>query len=98
MASSNGGTRRDWLALLAMGVGLAVSYGLFAAQGLLFLLPRRIQSPTRKLFAGQLDQFQVGSLQSVLDLQGNEILVKRDQQGLSAFNPCGSNSPQLAAG
>ena len=85
-------TRREWLTLLAMGIGLAASYGLFALQGFLFLLPRRIRPPTRKLFAGQLDQYQIGTPQTVLDLQGNAILVKRDQQGLRAFN---STCPHL---
>lgn len=69
-----------------MGIGLIASYGLFAIQGFLFLLPQRLRPPTRRLFAGQLDQFEVGSLQAVLDLQGNQILVKRDAQGLRAFN------------
>lgn len=75
-----------------MGVGLVSSYGVFAVQGLLFLLPARLKAPTRRLFAGQIDQFQIGALQAVLDLQGNEILVKRDQQGLRAFN---STCPHL---
>jgi nitrite reductase/ring-hydroxylating ferredoxin subunit len=79
-------SRREWLAMLAMGVGLAASYGLFAVEGFLFLLPRKLRPPTRKLFAGRLDQFQVGTLQAVLDLQGNAILVKRDTEGLRAFN------------
>lgn len=85
-------SRRDWLTLLAMGVSLAASYGLFAVQGFLFLLPRQLRPPTRRLFAGQLDRFQIGSLQGVLDLQGNEILVKRDKSGLRAFN---STCPHL---
>lgn len=71
---------------MAMGIGLIASYGLFAIEGFLFLLPQRLRPPTRRLFAGQIDQFQMGALQAVLDLQGNEILVKRDAQGLRAFN------------
>jgi nitrite reductase/ring-hydroxylating ferredoxin subunit len=85
-------SRRDWLAMLAMASGLIASYGLFAVQGFLFLLPRRLRPPTRRLFAGHLDQFPIGALQGVLDLQGNEILVKRDKQGLRAFN---STCPHL---
>ena len=85
-------SRRSWLASVAMGVGLISSYGMFAVQGLLFLLPQRLKPPTRRLYAGQIDQFQMGALQGVLDLQGNEILVKRDQQGLRAFN---STCPHL---
>jgi len=92
MAPLTNPSRRSWLASLAMGVGLISSYGMFAVQGLLFLLPQRLKAPTRRLFAGQIDQFQIGALQVVLDLQGNEILVKRDQQGLRAFN---STCPHL---
>lgn len=75
-----------------MGAGLVASYGLFAAQGLLFLLPRRLKPPTRRIFAGQLDQFEVGTLRAVMDLQGNEILLKRDRKALRAFN---STCPHL---
>lgn len=85
-------SRRDLLALIAMSAGLFLSYGLFAVQGLLFLVPSRLAPRTRRLFAGQIDQFEVGSLKSVLDLQGNEILIKRDPKGLSAFN---STCPHL---
>ena len=85
-------SRRGWLASVAMGVGLIASYGTFGVQGLLFLLPKRLKAPTRRLYAGQIDQFQMGALQGVLDLQGNEILVKRDKQGLRAFN---STCPHL---
>ena len=75
-----------------MGVGLISSSGMFAVQGLLFMLPQRLKPPTRRLYAGQIDQFQIGALQGVLDLQGNEILVKRENQGLRAFN---STCPHL---
>ena len=85
-------SRRSWLASVAMGVGLISSYGMFAVQGLLFLLPQRLKPPTRRFYAGQIDQFQIGALQGVLDLQGNEILVKRENQGLRAFN---STCPHL---
>ncbi len=85
-------TRRNWLALVFMGVGLAVSYGTLALQGILFLLPGRIKPRTRKLFAGQIDQYQVGNVQSFFDLQGNKILVKRSASELQAFS---STCPHL---
>ena len=85
-------TRRDWLALLLMGVGLAVSYGTLALQGIMFLLPRRVRPRTRRLFAGQVAQYKVGSVQSFFDLQGNEILVRRSDLGLQAFS---STCPHL---
>lgn len=85
-------SRRDTLGLMAMGAGLALSYGLFAVQGLLFLLPPRLGPRTRRIFAGQIDQFEVGALKPVLDLQGNEVLIRRDAQGLRAFS---STCPHL---
>ena len=85
-------TRRDWLALLLMGVGLAVSYGTLALQGIMFLLPRRVRPRTRRLFAGQVAQYKIGSVQSFFDLQGNEILVRRSNLGLQAFS---STCPHL---
>lgn len=75
-----------------MGIGLVASYGLFAFQGLLFVLPQRLKPLTRRIFAGQLDQFAVGSFKSVLDLEGNEVLIKRAADGLTAFN---STCPHL---
>jgi Rieske Fe-S protein len=75
-----------------MGAGLLLSYGLFAVQGLLFLIPPRLAPRTRRIFAGQVDQFEVGALKSVLDLQGNEILIQRSAKALRAFN---STCPHL---
>jgi Rieske Fe-S protein len=75
-----------------MAAGLAASYGTLAVEGLLFLLPPRIRPRTRKLFAGNLDQYSLGSVQTFLDLQGTEILVKRSDKGLKAF---GSICPHL---
>lgn len=79
-------TRREWLAVILMGLGLVVSYGTLAIQGLMFLLPERLKPRTRKLFAGQADQYKVGSVQSFYDLQGNQILVKRSTSGFQAFS------------
>lgn len=85
-------TRREWLALLLMGIGLVVSYGTLALQGILFLVPRRVAPRTRKLFAGNVNHYQSGHVQTFLDLQGNEVLVKRDAAGLTAFS---STCPHL---
>ncbi|MBI4639274.1 MAG: Rieske (2Fe-2S) protein [Candidatus Tectomicrobia bacterium] len=79
-------TRRGWLAIVLMGTGLALSYGLFVAQGLMFLLPKRLKPRTRLLFAGQVDRYKIGSVRSFYDLQGNEILVKRSDPGFQAFS------------
>ncbi|HEY7714515.1 MAG TPA: Rieske (2Fe-2S) protein [Candidatus Binatia bacterium] len=85
-------SRRELISLIAMGAGLLLSYGLLAVQGLLFLIPQRLAPRTRRIFAGQLDEFQVGTLKTLLDLQGNEILIKRDAKQLRAFN---STCPHL---
>ncbi len=83
---ANPTSRRAFLARVLMGVGLALSYGTFALEGFLFLIPERLRPRTRKLFAGQVDQYPPGQVQSFYDLQGNEILVKRDASGFQAFS------------
>ena len=85
-------TRRGWLAKALMGVGLILSYGTLAYQGLMFILPKQLKPRTRKLFAGQVSQYGIGSVQSFYDLQGNEILVKRGESGFQAFS---STCPHL---
>ncbi len=92
MNESSGSTRRDWLAAVLMGVGLAISYGTLGLQGLMFLLPKRVKPRVRRLFAGQVNQFRIGGVQIFFDLQGNEILVKRSESELKAFS---STCPHL---
>ena len=92
MAESDQTTRRDWLAKVLMGAGLILSYGTLAAQGVLFVLPKQLKARTRKLFAGKVDQYEVGNVQTFHDLQGNEILVKRGESRLEAFS---STCPHL---
>ena len=79
-------TRRRWLASALMGLGLAASYGTLAAQILSFLLPERLKPPTRRLFVGPADQFEVGSVKSIRDLDGNVILIRRSVAGFKAFS------------
>jgi cytochrome b6-f complex iron-sulfur subunit len=78
--------RRDWLAAVLMRCGLGLSYGFLAVQAVLFLLPRRLQARTRSIFAGPASQFKVGEVQKVFDLEGNEILIKRDEKGFAAYS------------
>lgn len=86
-------SRREWLATLAMGTGLLVSYGVFALQGLLFLLPRQVASPRRKLFAGRISQLESGGARKVFDLEGNEVLLRKAAgSGFKAFS---STCPHL---
>jgi nitrite reductase/ring-hydroxylating ferredoxin subunit len=79
-------TRRAWLAGALMGTGLLASYGTLAFQFLSFLLPERLKGKTRLLFVGQVDRFALGSVQTIMDLKGNEILVKRNESGFQAFS------------
>lgn len=85
-------TRRELIASVFAGAGLFASYGLLAGQGLLFLLPKKTKARTRLLYAGQIDQYKIGSVQKFYDIQGNEILVKRDENGFNAFS---STCPHL---
>jgi Rieske Fe-S protein len=78
--------RRAWLAGALMGAGLLASYGTLAFQFLSFLLPKRLKGETRLLFVGPVDRFSVGSVQTIFDLKGNEILVKRNESGFQAFS------------
>ncbi|MBI5472886.1 MAG: Rieske (2Fe-2S) protein [Ignavibacteriae bacterium] len=79
-------TRRKWLASALMGGGLLLSYGALAVQGLLYVLPEQVKSKTRKLFAGQLSDFHEGKVKALFDLQGNQILVKRQADDLKAYS------------
>jgi len=79
-------TRRSFLSNLLMWGGLIVAYGALGIEGLLFLLPKNLKPATRRLFAGNLDQYEVGGVQSFFDLQGSEILVRRSGEGMQAFS------------
>ncbi len=84
--------RRQWLASLLAGAGILLSYGLLGVQGALFLMPQRTGVKKRKLFAGNIDQYEVGKVRQFYDLQGKVILVKRDESGFKAFS---SRCPHL---
>jgi Rieske Fe-S protein len=85
--------RREWMASVAMAVGLVVSYGVLAFQGFLFLLPRRTAPRTRNLFAGRINQFEIGGVDKFLDLEGNEILIRRKSD--AEFQAFSSTCPHL---
>ena len=85
--------RRAWLSKILMGVGLLASYGTLAAQGLIFLLPEHLKPRTRRIFVGPLDRFVAGSVQTLRDAAGNEILVKRASSG--PFQAFSSTCPHL---
>jgi cytochrome b6-f complex iron-sulfur subunit len=85
-------TRRSWMASALMGAGLLLSYGVLAVQGLLFMIPERLKATRRKLFAGRIEQYPVGSVRKFYDLDGTEILVKRGDDGFNAYS---STCPHL---
>ncbi len=84
--------RRDLLAVILMACGLIISYATLGIQGLMFLLPKRMKPRTRRLFAGQFNQYKEGGVEVFFDLRGNEILVKRSDSDLQAFD---STCPHL---
>ena len=75
-----------------MGAGLLLSYGALATKGLLFLIPEKLQAARRKLFAGRIEHYPMNGVRKFYDLDGNEILVKRGEEGFSAFS---STCPHL---
>ncbi len=85
-------TRRGLLAQILMAGGLLAAYGTLGVQGMLFLLPKRLRPRTRLLFAGQASEYQLGTVRTVYDLQGNPILIKRSADGFNAFS---STCPHL---
>jgi Rieske Fe-S protein len=93
MESAKLKNRREWLGAVAMAVGLVASYGVLAFQGFLFLLPNRKQLKMRDLFAGRINQFEVGGVKRFLDLEGNEILIRRKSEG--EFQAFSSTCPHL---
>jgi len=84
--NDNNDSRRSFLAKMSITVGVALGYGLLAAEGLLFVIPKKIKPPTIKIYAGRLKQFTLGGVRTLFDLNGREILVKRDDSGLTAFS------------
>lgn len=84
--------RRDWLASVLAGAGVFLSYGLLGLQGALFLMPKKEAAKKRKLFAGNIDQYQTGKVKKFYDLEGKVILVKRDGDNFRAFS---SRCPHL---
>ncbi len=47
--------------------------------------PAGERASTRKLFIGPIAQFAIGSVQTLRDLEGNEILIRRAESGFQAF-------------
>ena len=92
-AHNNGkSSRRSWLASVLMGVGLLASYGTLAGQTLSFLLPTGLAKRKRRIFIGPVEAFETGTVRTIRDLEGNEVLIKRTKDGFQAFS---STCPHL---
>ncbi len=85
-------SRRGILASLAMGAGLVAAYGVLGLQGLAFLLPKRLRPKTRLLYAGRIDDYEIGGVNTLYDLKGTPVLVQRSEEGFTAFD---STCPHL---
>ncbi len=78
--------RREFLSSMAMWSSLTAAFSLFGIQGLLYLFPESLVAATRKIYAGNLNQYEVGQVQTFHDLQGGEVLVRRSESGFQAYS------------
>lgn len=79
-------SKREFLSKIFILFGVVVAYGLFAFEGLFFLVPKRRETEKIKIYGGRLSQYKLGSVKAFYDLEGNEILIMRDESGLKAFS------------
>lgn len=79
-------SRREFLSKIFILLGVAFAYGLFAFEGLLFIIPKRRETEKIKIYGGRLSQYELGTVKAFYDLDGNEILIMRDDMGLHAFS------------
>ena len=78
--------RRRFLAALAAGVGLVLSYGLFAGYAVSFLFPPAVRRRPRRLFLGRRTDFPAGSARPLVDDRGRTLLVVAGEDTLTAFD------------
>lgn len=78
--------RREFISSMAMWTSLAAAYGVLGIQGLLYIFPESLVAATRKIFAGNVNQYKVGQVQTFHDLQGGEVLVRRSETGFQAYS------------
>ncbi len=69
-----------------MAVGSVLSYALLAFQGLSFLLPNKTGKRYKRIFAGTLNSFPIGEIKKFAGPLGEEVLVKRETDEISAFS------------
>jgi len=79
-------SKREFLSKIFIILGVAFAYGLLAFEGLFFIVPKRRETEKIKIYGGRLSQYKLGSVKAFYDLEGNEILIMRDESGLKAFS------------
>jgi len=79
-------SKRDFLSKIFIIFGVAFAYGLLAFEGLFFIIPKKRKTEKIKIYGGRLKQYKLGTVRAFYDLQGNEILIMRDDTGLRAFS------------
>lgn len=82
----NENPRRDFLSKIFIILGVASAYALLAFEGLFFIVPKKRETEKIKIYGGRLSQYELGTVKSFYDLDGNEILIMRDDKGLHAFS------------
>lgn len=78
--------RRDFLSKIFIILGVAFAYGLLLFEGLFFIIPKKRKTEKIKIYGGRLGQYKLGTVKAFYDLEGNEILIMRDDAGLKAFS------------
>jgi cytochrome b6-f complex iron-sulfur subunit len=79
-------SRRSFVAALLAGIGLAVSYLVFAGYAVAYLFPPPVRRQTARLFLGRRDSFPAGSATPVVDQKGRTLLVIAGDGALEAFD------------
>ena len=86
-------SKRDFLSKIFITFGVVFAYGLLAFEGLFFIVPKKRKTNKIKIYGGRLKQYKLGTVRAFYDLEGNEILIMRDDElGLRAFS---STCPHL---
>jgi len=78
--------RRDFLSKIFIILGVAIAYCLLLFEGLFFVIPKKRRTEKIKIYGGRLSQYKLGTVRAFYDLEGNEILIMRDDTGLRAFS------------
>jgi Rieske Fe-S protein len=81
-----GNSKREFLSQIFLILGAVLAYGLFALEGLLFIVPKRRLTGKIKIYGGRLSQYKLGSVKAFYDPGGTEILIMRDDTGIHAFS------------